>query len=316
MNIFLRRIKLKQFGMMMAALLLFTTLAVGCGQITTKTAADDTIASNDTTAAPVTFASLPMVDTIGLHTVQIVFIAQNLANGQAVMVIPLGTGFLLNEDGYIITANHLLDLGERYIQNTQAETAELSIEILPPSGRGYAAALPSITNDFSVVATDATHDLALSKLKMPVVIIAPGEGPMTIRYSDGSYGNLALGNISFATNIAPSTPVGLTGFPSDTLVLTTIKGEVTSAEIAAAGNFTLTDTTSLPPNDLSVQYSISGYCQTDIKADAFFSGSPVYATSNETILGICINTDDNGTTVVVPSQYILDLMKNNNISAN
>jgi Trypsin-like peptidase domain len=292
--------------------LLLSVLAAGCGKVAAKTA------SGTTTAAPVTIGSLSAVNTIGLHTVQIVFIAQNLANGQAVLVIPLGTGFLLNEDGYIITASHLLDLGQQYIQNTQAETSELSIEILPPSGRGYAAALPSIINDFSVVATDAAHDLALLKLKMPVLVIAPGNGgPMTIRYSDGSYGNLSLGNISFATNIATNTSVGLTGYPSNTLVPTTIKGEVTSAEISAAGIFTLTDTASLSPNDLSVQYSISGYYRTDIKAGAFLSGSPVYATKNEAILGICINTDGSaGTAVIVPSQYILDLMKNNNIAAN
>jgi len=295
-----------------ATLLLLGVLVAGCGKVTTKTTSDTS------TAPPVTFSSLSMVDTIGLHTVQIVFIAQNLANGQAVLVISLGTGFLLNEDGYIITASHLLDLGQQYIQNTRAETAELSIEILSPSGRGYAAALPSIINDFSVIATDSAHDLALLKLKMPVLIIAPGNGgPMTIRYSDGAYGNLALGSISFAANIAQNASVGLTGYPSNTLVPTTIKGEATSAEISAPGVFMLTDTTSLPPNNLSVQYSISGYYGTNIKAGAFLSGSPVYATKNEAILGICVNTDGSaGTAVIVPSQYILDLMKNNNISIN
>ena len=304
--------KYKLGNTLITTLFLLSVLASGCGKMTTKTA------SNTTTATPVTIGSLSMVNTIGLHTVQIVFMAQNLTNGQALLVIPLGTGFLLNEDGYIITANHLLDLGQQYIQNTQAETAELSIEILPPSGHSYGAALPSITNDFSVIATDTAHDLALLKLKLPVLIIAPGgKGPMTIHYSDGAYGNLALGDISFATNIAQNTPIGLTGYPSDTLVPTTIKGEVTSGEIAASGNFTLTDTTSLPPNDLSAKYSISGYYLTDIKAGAFLSGSPVYAIKNGVILGICINTGDSaGTAVVAPSQYILELMKNNNITAN
>jgi len=58
------------------------------------------------------------------------------------------------------------------MQNIPADIKQLSIEILGyPYGRAYAVATPAITNAFSVVASDAAHDLALLKLKMPVVAI-------------------------------------------------------------------------------------------------------------------------------------------------
>jgi hypothetical protein len=292
-----------------------------------------TSSTNTAQSMPMTVSSIPIplssnaihlpipvspttADPLVLRTVQIVFIAQNLKNGPAVLLIPLGTGILVNNDDDIVTANHILDLGAQYMQNIPADIKQLSIEILGcPYGRAYAVATPAITNAFSVVASDAAHDLALLKLKMPVVAIVPGGvGPVTINFADGAIGNLHVGDTPFSMTLAQNQSVAVTGYTSEKIVQTTKNGKLTSGKQTEIGQSTLTDSTSLAGPEISVSYSLTDYYRTDISTNALLSGSPVYSPGHEEILGICINSNaDSGTTVIIPGQYIVDLLRNNGV---
>jgi S1-C subfamily serine protease len=96
------------------------------------------------------------------------------------------------------------------------------------------------------------------------------------------------------------------------LVLETKSGSVTSSESASVSNATVSAATG------NVSYNFTDYYQTDIESNSIFSGSPVYSTGNEKVIGIAISSSqdesDNSRIVnIIPSKYILDLLKSNNI---
>jgi len=257
------------------------------------------------------------------RTVQIVFVTHHSDSASTTdYTYPAGTGLLVNDDGYVITANHLLDMGEQFAQQSQAqaEIKKLAIEIQTPSNiRSMPSASPTWTNDFDIIARDEKHDLALLKIKMTTEV-SPlnGEILYTVHYRDGSSsGTLNLGDAPFITSTSPNNSISMTGYSSfETDGGLEIKtGKVTSREISNISNSQLTDTTGLAVSSLNVIYSITGYYQTDITSNTLFSGSPVYSIKNGAILGMCINiADSSGTSVIIPSRYIMDLLKNNNVN--
>ena len=256
------------------------------------------------------------------RTVQIVFITHHSDSVSTTdYTYPAGTGLLVNDDGYVITANHLLDMGEQFAQQSQAqaEIKKLAIEIQTPSNiRSMPSAFPIWTNDFDVIARDEKHDLALLKIKMTTgVSPLNGEILHTVHYRDGSSsGTLNLGDAPFATIISRNSSIAMTGYPSYKMDggLATKTGKVTSGEITNIGYSHLTDATGLAVSSLNVIYSMTDYYQTDITSNTLFSGSPVYSIKNGAILGMCINiADSSETSVIIPSRYILDLLKNNKV---
>ena len=326
----------RKIGFTVILLLIMSTViaTIGCGGASPVTTPSDTTSTStqltsSTTADLITITTVPPIvsllptplpstkaDSMSLRTVQIVFIAQKPKNGPAILVIPIGTGILINDDGYIITANHLLDLREQLMQKTQAEIKQLSIEILPyPYGRAFAVATPAITNDFNLVANDTAHDLALLKLKLPIVAVVPGGvGPVRINFADGALGDLHIDDAAFSTNLSQNLSVTVTGYASDKIVLITKTGKITTGKQTDVSTYKLTDTTSMAGDEINVTYSLSEYYRTDITTNAIFSGSPVYSAGHEEILGICNNAIyGSENTVVIPGQYILDLLRNNNI---
>jgi hypothetical protein len=114
--------------------------------------------------------------------------------------------------------------------------------------------------------------------------------------------------------LAQNQSVAVTGYTSEKIVQTTKTGKLTSGKQTEIGQSTLTDSTSLAGPEISVSYSLTDYYRTDISTNALLSGSPVYSPGHEEILGICINSNaDSGTTVIIPGQYIVDLLRNNGV---
>src|ERR1017187_9656896 len=60
------------------------------------------------------------IDYISPYVVQINIIATELGDGRPFLEIPVGSGFILNKDGYVITANHNIESGRQYLQQIQA----------------------------------------------------------------------------------------------------------------------------------------------------------------------------------------------------
>jgi S1-C subfamily serine protease len=252
------------------------------------------------------------------RTVEIVFVSQQKQGDTAVSFTPIGTGILVNNDGYLITANHLLDAGDQYVQKTQAEVKSLGIIILAPGGAYGGSGSPlSAINDFDVIARDSKHDLALLKIKM-LSVTSPlnGKTLLTVNFNRNVGGSLNVGVAHFSTGITRNNAIAVTGYISnavtedisDQLMPETRKGNVTSKEMTSISSSQLSVATG------SITYSISDYYQTDITSNPVLSGSPVYFPKNGDIVGICVSIQDGqAATIIIPCKYIVDLITTNGV---
>jgi len=252
-----------------------------------------------------------ITQSINPRVVQIVLVVQQTEGELSSNIIPVGTGLLLNNDGYVITASHLIDIAELYVQQNQTKTMKLGIIIPPPDVvLNNQSVLQVSTNDFEVISTDREHDLALLRLKISKTI-SPfnGETLSEIHFSNGASGTLNLGDARFGKNISNNISVSITGYPSTQLVLDTKTGKVTSPEIIGIISPRISLETSY------VTFQLENYFQSDIISTQGLSGSPVYSPRNGEIMGICINISDSSKeTAIIPSRYILTLLKDNNIN--
>ena len=216
----------------------------------------------------------------------------------------------------------MIDIGEQYMQQSQSEVKKLGIIIpapsiasgvfIAPSGVFGGSELPQLTNDFVVIARDTTHDLVLLQIKMSSIIVPEQGSEDEVYYTQNVAGTLNVGTVHFATGISKNSPVAITGYTSEQTIPETKTGKLISKEIPIISNQKITVTTD------DVTFHFTGYYQTDIASNSIFSGSPVHSTSNMAIMGICISTsqnefDNSGAIYIIPSLYILDLLKSNNI---
>jgi hypothetical protein len=255
------------------------------------------------------------------RTIQIMFVSQPKQGDTAVSFTPLGTGILVNNDGYVITADHLLDIGEQYIQQARGEVKKMGIVILAPPGNfGFCSVPQPLTaiNDFDVIARDGKHDLALLKIKM-LSVTSPlnGETLFTVQYNRGVSGTLNVGDAQFSTRIAKNNAIAVTGYTSNV-----VTGEISDQLVPEnrAGNVISKEITSINGSNLSaaagiITYSISDYYQTDLTSNPVISGSPVYFPKNGAIIGMGISVaDPAGQTIIIPGKSILDLLKSNGVN--
>ena len=255
------------------------------------------------------------------RTVQLVFAVQQKQGDTAAGFTPVGTGILVNNNGYVITADHLLDSGEQYMQQAQAEVKKMGIVVLAPPGASSFSNVPqplTAINDFDVIARDSKHDLALLKIKM-LSIISPlnGKTLLTVHFNRNVSGSLNVGVARFSKAITQNNAVAITGYTSDAvtgaisgeLMPETKTGKVTSKEITDIHNPKLA---SISPG---LVYAVTYFHTTDIISNPVFSGSPVYSPQNGAIMGmgICV-VDPAGQTVIIPGKYILDLLKSNGVT--
>lgn len=258
---------------------------------------------------------LPQItERIKPRIVQMVVITQETKDESPFTTVLIGTGFIVNNDGYVITAGHNIDMGELYIEQAQADVGELGLVIPPPPGitGGSDPPQPQRANHFEVVARDDKHDLALLKIKMTTDIVPSIGETLQAVYYDNFYGTLNVGNARFTKNISQNISIAVTGYTSDQFVTETRTGQVTSKELTNIIDSRLTVPSS------SVSYSIADYFNTDINSTPGLSGSPVYSTRNGDIMGICINliqdeSGNSGITAIIPSRYILSLLESNNV---
>jgi len=288
-----------RIGFIISVLLILCILTTGCGQ-----------------------TSAGVESGISLRTVRFCFIKQLLSespqgsSGIQEYNYSAGTGFIVNNDGYVITANHLLEMGKQFVQQSPADNKKVLIFVPSPPDRSdkFPQIRATMVNDFAVIAQDEKHDLALLKINLtgqnaPILFqtihgfVFPQGTPMT----------LSFGNASLSLNISKGAAIAATGY--STAGQGTLTGNVTSGELTNVNNFVLTDATGLAVSSLSIPYSISDYYQTDIISNTLFSGSPVYSPQNGAIMGMCINIpNSSGKTAVIPGKYILDLLKSNGVS--
>lgn len=234
-------------------------------------------------------------------TVQIVYTPPDFP-AQAPIIY--GTGFFIGDQGYFITADHVVD---KYEKGTPRETAV--IHQRDGNGTGLW---------FELVEEDKEHDLALCKviggfpLKKALRILKEqaGRPPASLR---------PVTSLVVADRVVKAgEPIALLGFPLGAFVTPVIQGgnvAATNAVLMAAYNF--------PGFHGQDNFIVS------VAGNHGNSGGPVISLSTNEVVGVLVQyvpaplirtADGNqipqqsGLMVAVPTKYVIQLLKQNHVS--
>lgn len=262
----------------------------------------------------------PSIVHIGFHASGL---SDNLCKrlGRSFIISPLGTGFLVNSNGYAITALHVIEGAYQFTNQVEADKKQTFIELAHPNTERMRANFVGV--DFDVVDEDREHDLVLLKLK---------RNPFT-----GEVGP-AIGGVPLlfgAARLNPDRPkdgaaIAISGYPLSEAVLVTNVGWMATSwsfrteEVANSGG----------PNRFR-QPEIADVYLADVVANPGNSGGPVYLIENAVVIGVCVASkvapvrDQNeeavsingrqlfhssGLTMVIPTRYVVELLNKHNIN--
>jgi hypothetical protein len=237
----------------------------------------------------------------------------------------LGTGFFVNEEGFVLTAKHVIDMAFK-MEKIHGFRALVGLAL--PNTERMRACFTLV--DFDIVDIDSRHDIALLRLKRN-----PFKGEVTsgivISSKDSGKKELSLlfGVPTFNLNRPKEgTFIAISGYPLNETVLVTNSGG-----LATCWGVDVKEVPVLGAPFSFVIPDISDVYLGDIEINSGDSGAPVYEVDNSTVIGICvaskpanvhdqnnnpIKLDDgriifysSGLTIIVPTKYILELLKNN-----
>ncbi len=246
-------------------------------------------------------------DLVTPYIVQIVLVVDNQK------LATLGTALLINEDGYAVTADHILAIGEQQLSQIQSDNKKMAIVVPTPQGAGSVAPEPSIppVNGFQIIDRDELHDIALLRLEM-TQIANPLSGQIkpTLRYYNGLIGTLSIEPVKLTSrNPKNGDRIGVSGYPNQGVELVTESGVVTSG-VEGFRNLGL-----YGANDRFIDRDLTEYCMTDVTPKSL-SGAPVYLL-NGSIIGLEIESVGGmgGTkeTLLIPVSFLLRLVDRNGI---
>ena len=226
---------------------------------------------------------------------------------------PLGTGFVVSLEGYIITANHVMEAGFKTLESVKSEIKKLSIGFAYPNTQKMRGNFTLM--DFDLVETDKIHDVALLKLKSKEI------PPMFGNVSPLKLEPVVLNVDRPEDGVA----IGISGYPLNQSVLVTNGGFM-----ATSWAFDLQGLRSPETPEFYRRLDIADSYLADINVNPGNSGGPVYLASDGSVIGICVaylptNVRDakgspmnyyynTGLAIVVPSRYVCDLLEKHLVS--
>lgn len=246
-------------------------------------------------------------------------------DGTPAIFARLGTGFIVNSGGYVITARHIVESPEEApTEGTKHLFVRLASPIVDlPDGTKFRGAFG--TTEAEIVDEDAQHDLALLKMRQN-----PFQGLME---------KIAVGSrsVSYLHRVATlgsgrdrdGEEIAVSGYPLENVVLIT-----TSGHLATAQAFDTEEVPGAP--SLRMPDTADSYLA-DIHINPGNSGGPVYAVDSGKVIGVCVAYDpapvvfgdrghesvkvnnrpidcNSGLAVVVPVRYVIDLLKKNKLA--
>jgi serine protease Do len=239
----------------------------------------------------------------------------------------LGTGFFINDDGYVLTARHVIaDIKSNPGIKLLVGVAYPNIE---ESGL-------RISNSFNIIESevideDAIHDLAIIKLKVNPF---KAKFPILIKLKDKEIGAIKC----VVPELDPRRPkagnnIAVSGYPFTGMILIT-----TSGSIASSWGVESKEIQSEHAPLGFTRHDISDVYLADLTVNPGNSGGPVYTVDEGKIIGVCVSqllsvaltVDSSGKVVptsaigppvlynssvanIIPIKYAIDLLKKNKL---
>ncbi len=258
--------------------------------------------------------------------VQVSFMASDLSpEMEAIVHKPfinyvLGTGFFINDEGYAITAKHVIDGAVKLSGQIQAGSTHIGIGLALPNAENMRGNFRVV--DFEMIDVDARHDIALLRLKTN-----PFKGEVRSGFVINNKELPLLFGVPVLNLNRPKdgTSIAISGYPLNEPVLVTNSGALATCwgtsiiEVPVPG----------APADITMP-DISDIYLADIEVNPGNSGAPIYDIENSTVIGLCtasklapvIDQNDNsvttldgktlyyssGLTLIVPTKYIANLL--------
>ncbi len=237
---------------------------------------------------------------------------------------PLGTGFFANEDGYIVTALHVVR-AFRNIAAGEGSSKSLMVGVAAPQLENLSTGVVkglTIRSSFGltecdVVDEDAGHDLALLKLKQN-----PFKGEM------GTFlraGDKVIDYLHRAPSFSLARPqdgeaIAVSGYPLRSRVLVT-----TSGHLASSWEYEIEEVHVPGAPEWFTRIDIADFYLADMHANPGNSGGPVYSVKHGQVIGVCVSFQpapvvgnpslsyNSGLSNVVPIRYSVDLLKKHSL---
>jgi hypothetical protein len=139
--------------------------------------------------------------------------------------VSTGTGFFVNQDAYVVTANHVLEAQGKQIQAIKVLTQIPTVAI----GRGGIMAGNLAGSDASLVSADAVHDIA---------IVLPVRNPF--QHPGAMINGAVVGLPKFAEfevrTLRDGEAIFTSGYPLASRFLKTTSGKIASVEFSSDGS--------------------------------------------------------------------------------
>lgn len=213
---------------------------------------------------------------VGLMVIQPTRLPQSLQQfeGQVVFLpIAYGTGFVVREDGYVVTALHVVRKAERRLSEIQASAKKVVVCVNLPAG-------PHECEEVEVIGTDELNDLAVLKMRRPKDAEILPSMPLTPEMP------------------TEDTAVWAAGYPERD------SGKLVIASGKFAGGSVSDDR--LASDDVTTRGRKLWFAQMTVENGA--SGGPVYL-RNGSVIGVMVTRSDTQAIAgFVPAQHVIDLL--------
>lgn len=265
------------------------------------------------------------VDRVRPSIVQVVFHASGFSNdlrtqlGHPFISQPLGTGFIVSDSGYVITANHVIRDGSSTVESSPVGTKQLLIGFAHPNTENMRGNFTTV--QFQIIDQDELHDLALLKLN-----VNPFGGQVKSGIViNGKEIPLAFG-VAKLNTVRPKDgdAVAISGYPLGQSVLVTNAGVM-----ATSWAFDLKETPVPGAPEWFRMPSVADTYLADVEVNPGNSGGPVYLAEDGSVIGVCVGSlgsqvwseqcrhklyYSSGLTMVVPTRYVVALLNKHGLS--
>jgi S1-C subfamily serine protease len=271
------------------------------------------------------------IEAIRPSIVQILLLASGFSEdvqreiGRPFINQPIGTGFFVNQDAYVITARHVVEGGRQRLEQIQADRKQLLVGVAQPNTENMRGNFSAV--DFDLIEADTRHDLALLRLR---------RNPFRSEMRSGiRIGENEVPLLFGAVAIDPNRPkdgvaIGISGYPLGQPVLVTNVGCLATSwafefhEVSVPG----------APQWFTMPEVADTYLA-DIEVNRGNSGAPVYLIENATVVGVCVGSKpapvrdqrgnnvsigndklyySSGLTMLVPVRYVIELLRSHNLN--